>query len=188
MNIDTYIEKRWSPRAFDNKKIDSSVLEKIFIAGGRAASSFNEQPWRYIIGQKGSESYEKLFECLIEWNQSWAKTAPVLALGVIKNTFSNNGKINHHASHDLGAASTNLSMKALEQDVFIHQMAGILPEKAKEIFKIPDGYEAVTVLAMGYIGDKNQLAEDLAKQENGPSQRKSLEEIVFSNNWEEAAF
>lgn len=188
MNIETYIEKRWSPRAFDDKKIDSTILKELFNAGGRAASSYNEQPWRYIVGQKGSKSYEKLFECLNEWNQSWAKTAPVLALGIIKKTFSNNGKVNHHATHDLGAASAHLSMKAFEQDVFVHQMAGILPEKAKEIFTIPDDFEAVTALAIGYIGNKSQLPEDLEKQENGPSERKELKEIVFSTNWEEAAF
>ena len=188
MTIAKYIDERWSPRAFDSKPISKEILKEIFEASGRAASSFNEQPWRYIIGQKGSESYNKIFECMNEWNQSWAKTAPALAIGVIKNTFSRNNNPNHHAAHDLGAASAHLSMKAFERGVFVHQMAGISPDRAMEIFNIPDGYEVKTILAIGYEGDKNQLPEDLAKQENGPSERKDLKEIIFHENWSEAAF
>ena len=188
MEIEKYIEERWSPRAFDSKPLENDTLKEIFEAGGRAASSFNEQPWTYIIGQKGSKSYNKLFECMNEWNQSWAKTAPVLALGVIKKTFSKNGNPNHHAAHDLGAASATLTMKAFEKNIFIHQMAGILPDKAKEIFNIPEGYEVKTMLAIGYQGDKNQLPEDIAKQENGPSDRKDLNEFVFHEKWDESAF
>jgi len=188
MNIDKYIKERWSPRAFDNKALEKETLKAIFEAAGRAASSYNEQPWRYIIGKKGSESYDKLFECMNEWNQSWAKTAPVLALGVVKNTFSNNGKPNNHAAHDLGAASAHLTMKAFVENVYVHQMAGIFPDKAKEIFNIPDGYEVITMLAIGYEGDKNQLPKDIAKQENGPSSRKNLNEIIFHNKWDESAF
>src|SRR3984885_6995322 len=92
--------------------------------------------------KEGSENYHKVLECFIEFNQGWAKNAPVLALSVAKLKFDHNGEINRHAFHDVGQAAATLAIQAEELGLAVHQMAGILPEKAREIFAIPDGYEA----------------------------------------------
>jgi nitroreductase len=65
----------------------------------------------------------------------------------------------------------------------VHQMAGILPDKARELFAIPDGYEAVAGIALGYPGDPTSLPEPLRKREEEPRSRKALDSFVFTGKW-----
>ena len=92
-NISENIKNRWSPRAFDSRPVEEDKLLSVLEAGRWAASAFNEQPWRFVIGNKGEEKYDKILASLVEWNQQWAAKAPVLILNLAKKTFSRNGKI-----------------------------------------------------------------------------------------------
>ena len=117
--VDDTILRRWSPRAFADKPVSAADLKTLFTAATWAASSQNEQPWRFILGIKPapnaepSETYTKLFNALVPGNQSWAKEAPVLYAAIAKKTFAKNGKPNGTAQHDLGAASATLSLEAV---------------------------------------------------------------------------
>ena len=86
------ILKRWSPRSYAEKPVPSSDLVKIFTAAAWAASSNNEQPWRFLVGKKGDATYAKILDSLVPFNQAWAKTAPVLILGVASTKFAHNGQ------------------------------------------------------------------------------------------------
>lgn len=186
MKVQEAIEKRWSPRAFSDQMVERDLVKNLLKVGGTAPSSFNEQPWSYIVGFKGEKSYDLIFESLGEFNQSWTKTAPVLMIGVVRKAFKKNDSTNAHARHDLGQASAFMTLAAMEEGVYLHQMAGFSADKARELFDIPEGFEAVTAIAMGYPGDKTQLPEDLAKQESPESPRKELSEFVFEEKWEKA--
>ena len=70
--------------------------------------------------------YARLLSSLVEFNQSWAQSAPVLMLSVAKLHFDRNGKENRHAFHDVGAAASNLATQAIALDLFVHQMAETL--------------------------------------------------------------
>lgn len=186
MNVKEAIEKRWSPRAFSDQMVERDLVKDLLKIAGTAPSSFNEQPWYYLVGFKGEESYDKLFETLVEFNQSWTKTAPVLMIGVVRKAYAKNGSPNAHAKHDLGQSTSYMTLAAMEDGVYLHQMGGFSADKARELFDIPEAYEAVTAIAMGYPGDKSQLPEDLAKQESPESPRKELSEFVFEEKWEQA--
>lgn len=186
MNVYEAIEKRWSPRAFSDKSLDRELVKKLLKAGGKAPSSFNEQPWYYLIGFKGDKSYDKITNTLIEFNQSWTHTAPVLLIGVVRKAFAKNSNPNGHAAHDLGQFNSYMTLAAMEEGVYLHQMGGFSKDKAKELFEIPDEFEAVTAIAMGYPGDKSQLPEELAEQESPESPRKDLSEYVFEGKWNES--
>jgi len=82
--VEDLIRRRWSPRAFSAKEVSAADLKAIFEAARWAASSYNEQPWRFLVGRRGDETYKKIFNTLVEFNQSWAKSAPVLVLSVAK--------------------------------------------------------------------------------------------------------
>ena len=102
MKVSEAIEKRWSPRAFDyNKTISKEDLQQIIEAAASAASCFNEQPWRFIIGIQKDETYQSIFESLVQFNQDWAQTAPVLMVTVASKEFERNGNDNPHARYDL---------------------------------------------------------------------------------------
>ena len=110
--VQDLIRRRWSPRAFSDKEVSSAELNTLFEAARWAASSSNEQPWRFLVGRRGDETYQKIFNALVEFNQSWAKSAPVLVLSVAKKTFTAKGHPNRTALHDTGAATATLSLQA----------------------------------------------------------------------------
>ena len=92
--VDDLIRRRWSPRAYADKEVPPAELKRLFEAARWAASSSNEQPWRFLVGRRGDETYQKIFNALVEFNQSWAKSAPVLVLSVAKKTFTQKGTPN----------------------------------------------------------------------------------------------
>jgi nitroreductase len=175
---------RWSPYAFHERPVPDADLRSLFEAARWAASSFNEQPWTYLVATKDNpDQFQQLLSCLIEFNQVWAKAAPVLALGIVNLRSARTGEVNRAAVHDLGLAAGNLLVEATARGIVVHQMLGILPEKARQLFAIPDGYEAWTGLAIGYRGDPMHLPEGLQERERRPRQRKPLHQFVFSGTW-----
>jgi nitroreductase len=182
--IHDLIRHRWSPRAFDSRSVELEKLRSLFEAARWAASSYNAQPWFFIVATKDDpENFKKILDCFVEFNQGWAKSAPVIALSVARMKFEHNGTQNNHAFHDVGQAAANLALQATALGLQIHQMAGILPEKAREIFGIPDGYDAVAGFAIGYPGDPAALPDKLREQEHAPRSRKPLDSFVFTGKW-----
>ena len=182
--IHELIARRWSPYAFDARPVSKADLLSLFEAARWAASSYNEQPWSYIVATKEKpDEFQKLLSCLVDGNQLWAKSVPVLALGVASLNFKLNGKPNKAAIHDLGLAACSLTLEATARGLVVHQMIGILPDRAREVYGIPEGYEAVTGLAIGYVGEPDQLPEKLRPRDLAPRTRKPLKEFVFSGRW-----
>jgi nitroreductase len=181
------ILNRWSPRAYANREVPTEDLKKGFEAARWAASSSNEQPWRFLVGRRGDETFKKILDALVPGNQVWAKNAPILILSVARKHFTQNGHVNRHHWHDTGAAMANFSIQITALGLHAHSMAGFDHDKAQAAFEIPDDFETVAVTAVGYFGDPNTLPEELRKREEQPRQRKDLKEIVFSD-WEKSAF
>ena len=182
--IHDLIRERWSPRAFGSRHVEKDKLRSLFEAARWAASSYNAQPWYFIVATKADpENYKKILDSFVEFNQGWAKNAPVVALSVAQMKFEHNGTPNNHAFHDVGQAAANLALQATALGLQVHQMAGILPEKAREIFGIPDGYEPVAGFAIGYPGDHADLPDTLREQERAPRTRKPLDAFVFTGGW-----
>lgn len=178
------IRERWSPRAFADKPVPQDVLRSIFEAARWAPSSNNEQPWAYIVAPKDDkESFGKMLSVLVEFNAQWARSAPVLALAVAKLTFAKNNAPNRNAYYDTGAASALLSVEATAQGLAVHQMAGFDPEKARQVFGIPPGWEPIAALAIGYRGDPASLPPPLKDRELAPRTRKPIAEFVMAGQW-----
>jgi nitroreductase len=173
---------RWSPRSFADRDVSPADLRTVFEAARWAASSFNEQPWRFIVGLRNSLTYKKIFSTLIGFNQNWAGAAPVLILGAAKTKFSHNGADNRNALYDLGAASSYLTLQAASLGLTTHQMAGFDPAAARQALEIPEEYTFGAVIALGYQGEPSALPHpDLIAQETVPRTRKQLSEFVLSS-------
>jgi nitroreductase len=181
--IHDLIRHRWSPRAFSDKPVERAVLASLFEAARWAPSSNNEQPWAYLVATKDNpEDFAKMLSVLVEFNASWAKNAPVLVLAASRLNFPN-GNPNRNAFYDTGAASVLLSLEATERGLFVHQMAGFDPAKAKQVFEIPADCEAIAAMAIGYPGDTSSLTQKLQDREIAPRTRKPLSEFVMSGRW-----
>lgn len=178
------IRNRWSPRAFSDKPVPSEVLRSLFEAARWAPSSNNEQPWAYIVATKDdSENFEKSLGALVEFNAGWAKKAPVLVIAVAQLAFAKNNAPNRSAQYDVGAASLQLSIEATARGLVVHQMAGFDPETAREAYNIPQGWEPIAAMAIGYPGDATSLPEPYQSREKAPRTRKPMREFVMSGEW-----
>ena len=175
---------RWSPRAFSERPVPPDVLRSLFEAARWAPSSNNEQPWAYIVATRDDhDNFAKMLSVLVEFNASWAKNAPMLALAVAELNFAKNNAPNRNAQYDTGAATALLSVEATARGLAVHQMAGFDPAKAREVFAIPTGWEATSALTIGYPGDPNSLPQALKDRELAPRTRKPLSEFVMAGHW-----
>ncbi|NNE43477.1 MAG: nitroreductase family protein [Gemmatimonadetes bacterium] len=182
--IDDTIAARWSPYAYDGTAVPLADLQAVFEAARWAASAFNEQPWRYIVASRDdTPEFERLLSCLVDANQAWARHAGALALGVVGRRYSRNDKPNGTAEHDLGLASANLTLEATRRGFQVHQMAGILPERARELYGIPDGFDALTGIAVGRPAAPDDAPENFRDRDLSPRTRRPLAETVFTGAW-----
>lgn len=185
--IHELLKKRWSPRAFDERPVEVDKLLSLFEAARWAPSSNNGQPWRFLVATKVNKAeYDRLFNCLVESNQAWACRAPVLLLSVAKLQFED-GSPNRHALHDTGMAAENLAIQATALGLVTHQMAGFQIDQARADCQIPDGYEPVAMMAVGYPGDPALLSDRLRVRETQPRVRKPVTEFVYSATWEQSS-
>jgi nitroreductase len=186
--IQDLLAARWSPYAFSDRPVAAKDLCSLFEAARWAPSSYNEQPWSYVVATKDApQEFERLLSCLVEGNQAWARAAPVLALGIVTLRFRSNGENNRAARHDLGLAAGNLCVEATARGLAVHQMIGILPERARELYGIPDGSEALTGIAIGYAAEPDALPERLRARDTAPRTRRALDSFVFGGRWGEPA-
>jgi nitroreductase len=178
------LAERWSPYGFEERPVAAADLCSLFEAARWAASSYNEQPWNYLIGTRENPAeFGRLLSCLVEANQAWAKEAPVLVLGIVSLRFARNNQDNRAAVHDLGLAAGNLLAEATTRGLSVHQMIGILPDKARELYQIPEFFEAWTAMAMGYKADPAKLPAALRERDMALRQRKPLNKFVFTGRW-----
>jgi nitroreductase len=179
MKVKDIIEKRYSPRAFSGKAVEKEKIESVFEAARSAPSSYNGQPWRFIYATKGEEKFDRIVASLIDFNKMWASNSPVLIVSLAKKTYEHNGAPYHHAAYDLGQSIGFMTIQAFELDLYMHQMGGFDAEKLKESFEISEDYDVLTVTALGYKGNVEDLPEDLQKIENPGRIRKELKEIIW---------
>ena len=178
------LRRRWSPRAFSDQIVEPEKLLSLFEAARWAPSSFNEQPWYFVLATKQKpEEHARLLSCLSEKNQQWARQAPVLMVSIAKLNFDHTGKPNRHAFHDLGLAVANMIVQATSLNLFVHQMAGFSPEKVAELYNVPDNFEPVAAIALGYGRDVEDLPEPFRESELGLRSRKPIPSFVFEGQW-----
>lgn len=167
--LHSFILDRWSPRSFSKEEVSNEAVMTLLEAARWAASTSNTQPWRFIAGRAGNENFEKILDTLAVGNQLWAKDAPVLIA-----TFIKGGSL-----YDLGLAVGNLSTQATSMNLYVHQMAGFDKAKMMENFSLSDEYQAVTVLAVGYLGEPDALQEPFKSRELTAQTRLPLEELLL---------
>ena len=181
--IHDLLKNRWSPRAFSAQPVAKEQLLSMFEAARWSPSGGNMQPWAFIVTTLADpEPHARLVAALAEFNQMWAKDAPVLVLAVVQRE-REPGKPNAWASYDLGQSVAHLSVEATDLGLLVHQMAGFDQQKAREAVNLPEGFDPVTVFTIGYPGDPATLPDRLRERELAPRERKPLSAFVFDGDW-----
>lgn len=185
--IQDVVADRWSPYVFSDEPVDDATVASLLEAARWAPSSFNEQPWRYLVGRKGDAAWQAIFDSLVEANQAWAEPVPVLMVSVASMRYARNDKPNDHAWHDVGLATGNLLAEATARGLLVHQMGGFDAGTVRERFGLPEHFEPCAAIAIGHRGDPGEADEDLAGREDGPRERRPVDGFAFGATWGEPA-
>lgn len=180
--IHPLLKKRWSPRAFEDRPVEAQKLRNILEAARWSPSASNNQPWLFFVGQKGDETYDKIYASLVEFNQMWTKLVPVFILNCGKLTNAD-GDPNATWQYDTGQSVAHLSFQAMQEGLFVHQMSGFDALKAAELFALPEDVQAISVTAIGYIGEASMLHPRMQKSELAERERKEMDTFVFSGSF-----
>ena len=183
------IAERWSPYAYDPRPVEREKLLSCLEAARWAPSSYNEQPWTFILAERtDAAAFAKALDCLVEGNQAWAKNVGLLMLTVVARSFTKNGKPNAACEHDVGLAAGNMVLQATALGLQGHQMIGIVAAKVRAAYQVPDGHDPLTAIAIGYPANVPAGTTDpLGQRDLTPRGRKPLSETVVSS-WGKAAF
>lgn len=178
------VRQRWSPVAFRPDPVDPAALARILEAGRWAASSYNEQPWRFLVARRENEAaFAAALECLVEGNRAWAQYASVLIFVCAEANYAHNGKPNAHAWFDSGQALAQMVLQATADGLHAHSMGGYDPDRTRELFAIDPGAETICAVAFGHLDDGSRLPEESAARDRSPRKRRPLSEIVFEGRW-----
>jgi GTP cyclohydrolase II len=170
------IRHRRSIISFSERSVEPDVLRCLLDSARWAASSFNEQPWRFVVAHRGdhADAFDRMLCCLTAYNRVWAKTAPALILATAKRHYDRDGGPNHHAFHDVGQATAHIALHAAALGLQMHQMGGFDPDAVRAAFAIPEEYAPVTVSAIGYPNGAVPTPD---------RQRRPLESLVYWGGW-----
>lgn len=174
--------QRRSPYAFDaDAEVSDDALRRVFEVARWAPSSYNEQPWRYLVGRRETPEYDAIANALQGRNPEWARTAPVLGLVLAAETFARGGQPNPHRRFDAGAASYGLALAAEAAGLGLHLMAGVDAAAAAQRLGVPTGVDAVAGFALGVraADPAAVVPDDLAERARQPKPRRPLAETVF---------
>jgi len=184
--IHDLLKRRWSPRAFDpNRPVTREQLKVLLEAGRWAPSCNGDEPWRYLIWDKGRDpqGWQKAYDCLNENNKKWVKNVPLLMLSCAGSAFEATGKPNRWTKHDTGAASVSMALQAVAMGLVIHQMGGWDADKARAAFAIPPEYTPMAMIAVGYQASPDILDEETKAKEMRPRGRKPVVERFYEGGW-----
>jgi nitroreductase len=186
--IHELLRHRWSPRALSAEPIPPAQLHTLFEALRWTPSASNEQPWSFLVATREEpEAFDKLLACLNPGNQVWAQSAYLLMLTVSRRDLANKPQPNRTSQYDMGQAIAYLTFQATALGLAVHQMAGLDLEKARSMGEIPEGYDPVTAVAIGYPADSSTLPEEVRKKDAVPRVRKPLVDFVFGARWRQPA-
>ena len=175
------IQNRRSVFSFSKKVIEQEKVNELFEAAHLAPSSMNIQPWRFIYAAKDDPEFNLFLDALLESNRNWAKEAAILILSFAQMEYIHNEKIfqNKYAWHDTGLANSLLMIQAASMGLVTHPMGGFDGRKAKINFSIPQQFEPIAIIAVGYPGDGSMLSDELLKRQAAPRIRKSIYEVAM---------
>lgn len=172
------LAERWSTRVFDpSTPIDEAALASALEAARWAPSANNTQPWRFVVARRGTEAHSAIAGALMGFNQSWA--ADAAALVVFATVSSIDGKPLVWAAYDAGQAAAHFTVQAHASGLFTHQMGGFDRAALAEAFSFGDDLAAVTVMAVGALGDIDAAPEALRERELAPRTRRPIAESLI---------
>lgn len=173
------LHERWSPRSYDETaEVDETTLRALLEAARWAPSAANTQPRRFVVGRRGTATFDTIHRTLAGFNSVWTPRAAVLIVGIAE-TESADGTPMRWAEYDLGQALAHLTVQAHAAGLHVHQMGGFDADALRAAFDLEERQRPVTVTAIGVVAEADRLDEQLAERERLPRTRLPLDELVL---------
>ncbi len=182
--IDPVIAGRWSSRAIDpDLPVSREQVERLLEAARWAPSSFNNQPWRFLVlTEDDPVSLRKGRETLMEGN-AWALNAPVLLFSLALATYPGKSRKNRRRGYETGMSVLAMAYQAVQEGLVFHQMAGFSIQAVRESFGISEEYDIFAAVAVGVPGREDLLDARAQAMETEERTRFQPEEFIRWNEW-----
>lgn len=151
------IQNRRSVRKFEDQEVEETKLNQLLEAVQWSQSWANTQCWEIVL-VKDPEVKKQLQETLFKGNPAtnsitdaplvFALCAKLNTSGYYKQQVTT--KFGDWFMFDLGIATQNICLSAHDQGLGSVVVGLFDQDKAKEILKVPEGYELVTLIPVGY--------------------------------------
>jgi nitroreductase len=161
-------------------EVKADDLVAVLEAARWAATWGHRQPVRFLVGQRGDETFTGISKLLKRGN-SYAKAAGALILVCVDE--GEDERTARYAAVDAGAAIAQLTVEAVSRGLIAHPMAGFNADGACEVFGIPAGMRPIAVVAVGSLGDYDDAAPDIVERDARGRGRLPLGDVAFAGRW-----
>lgn len=174
------LAERWSTRVYDDAApLDEAALASALEAARWSPSASNSQPWRFVVARRGSETFDKIVATLTGLNTEWAPRAAALVIFLTEGPLE---PTKPWSVYDTGQASAHFTVQAHAGGLYTHQMAGFDRGALRESLALPDDVTPIAAMAVGALGDLDDVSEKIRERELTPRVRKPLSETILIND------
>ncbi|MBN1392746.1 MAG: nitroreductase family protein [Sedimentisphaerales bacterium] len=163
------IRKRYSCRAYLDKRVEEEKLAQIFEAARLAPSAKNMQDWRFVV-VRNKEKKQQTADCT-NHPEVFGKAAVMIAACSNTNYVMRCGQ--PAGAIDVAIALEHISLQAAELGLATCWIGSFEPEKVRKILEIPQDVTIIELMALGYPADKMKKPA-----------REPLEKIVCYDKWQ----
>ena len=165
MTVSEVIRTKRAVRQFSDEPLSEEAMRTILMAGRRAQSSKNTQPWHFIA-IRDRATLRQLAEC---GAYAGHLAGAPFAVALIASTAD---------SFDLGQAAAYMQLAAWDLGIGSCIASMWEPEKAKAILDVPQDLHFDVAISFGY-----PLPSHKQPSAPNPNGRKPFDEVVFWERW-----
>jgi nitroreductase len=163
------ITARRNVRAFTDRLISPTDLDRILEAGRRSPSSQNWQPWDFVVVTDAAQLRELSQVFSGAYHVARAAAAIAIVGPVADNPY-------HRAQFDLGQAAMSMALAAADLGIGSSHAGVADVALARRMLGLPDDRDWVILMSLGYPADR-----PLAPVRN--PKRRPFDEVVHRGHW-----
>jgi nitroreductase len=187
------LRSRWSPSIFDAEhRLPAADIVTLLHAAQWAPSHGNQQPWRFVVCERGSTSHQALVPHLSRGNSGWVPRASVVFLTATQVADASD-RAEDEKPVDLpinlycvGQAAAHLTLQAQAMGLWAHQFKGFDKDPVADALGMPSYWRIVAGIAVGVRGNPAEVSERDQEREHRVRKRRPLAEIAYGDAWDEA--